>query len=127
MVAANLRCKLLQLHQHLRDPAASRRMVHTLLDLAHTLEQPAARLPLLRMAMAANQQALDDETKALTASSYLDEGLACAVWLLVWWIEFHEYKSSPCNVLRRCGPSQTLTSPLGMPWLPATLRTLHGH
>lgn len=73
VVAANLRSRLLQLHQQLDDSAASRRMVHTLLDLAEAAEQPSARLPLLRMALAANRAPSGDTTR------HLDETAACVV------------------------------------------------
>lgn len=83
VVAANLRCRLQQLHQHLGDAAASRRMVHTLLDLATAVEQPAAKLQLLRMALAANRRddALLEEPVSIVPAvhAYLDQGMASMV------------------------------------------------
>lgn len=85
VVAANLRPRLLQLHQHLHDAAASQHMVHTLLDLAEAVEQPPARVLLLRMALAANRRDLGDaQNDAMDAAEgYLDEGMASTVRIAV--------------------------------------------
>lgn len=95
MLAANLQRKLLEAHHCLQDAAASRSMISMMLTLGTTVDNPTARLRLLRLALHVNlkntapvHDLLHDTQRSPVQCSnvhtglYLDAGLAIKVCIM---------------------------------------------